>query len=646
MRLILPIRDVMLVTYQADWSNVLVRKKNPFLRPTAIVPIAVLIVVFGACALAHWVAPYSPIVGDLSASLKPPSHAHWLGTDQLGRDILSRILYGGLTSLLQALVVVAVTLLIAVPLGLVSGYAGGRFDRMVMAAVEVGMAVPAIILVLVVLSVFQKEYYVALTALAVFMSPPTIRNVRGAVMAFRDDLFVDAAKVNGVPTHVIIGRHILRRVMGPVLVQATLIACMALQMTVALAYLGYGTLPPNPTWGNLVSDSAQILSRAAWPLYITGGVVALVVLCLGLLGDIIRDAAVGAWSNARSVTASNAGTFELPTTTACVLPSQATPVLAVRNLAIAYGETLVVSDVSFDVAPGEAIGLVGESGCGKTTVARALLRRGGNIVGGSMSFNGTDVLALQEKPLREYRGGSVGYISQEPSAALDPTMRVGQLLAEVIRRHDPMPRASVKARVRELLEQVQLPDPDRVARLYPFEMSGGMAQRVSIARALAARPAVLVADEPTTALDVTVQAEILKLLKDLQRETGTALILVTHNWGVVSEICDRTIVMYAGQMVEEGRVEGLVRSPAHPYTKLLLACQPMPTTPQDVDLPAIPGSVSDPSTWTNLGCRFAERCPIATDDCRSTEIPFAGLSSERAARCLRAEDVQRETYLV
>ncbi|MFF7987655.1 dipeptide/oligopeptide/nickel ABC transporter permease/ATP-binding protein [Streptomyces sp. NPDC007901] len=637
------------------------RLRGTLLRPATFIPLAILVIVVGACLAAGLITSAPPNTGDLTQSLQGPSGSHPLGTDELGRDILSRLLHGGLVSLGDALLVVVVTLAVAVPLGLLAGYLGRWFDRAVMTAVEIGMAIPVIILVLVVLSVFQDHFSIALIALALLLAPPMVRNIRGPVLAMRSELFVDASRVAGVPTSRIVARHVFRRVLGPILVQATLMCCMALQLTVALAYLGFGTTPPNPTWGSMVAEGAQLLSRDPRLLLISGGVIGVVILCLGVLGDVIRDATVGSWGRAEAAPAiklkpaaavrteaAPAGTGGPAATT--VPPATRDALLSVRDLTVSYRrsgqDVAVASRVSFDIAPGDAVGLVGESGCGKTSVARALLRMGGRITDGALTFDGRDVLALEGRELADYRGGSVGYVSQEPMTALDPTMRVGALLAEVVRRHeDGHPdRAAVHARVLELLEMVQLPDPARTARLFPHEMSGGMAQRVSIARALAGRPRILVADEPTTALDVTVQAGILELLRTLQAETGMALVLVSHNWGVVAQVCRRTIVMYAGQVVEEGPLDTLLTTPAHPYTKQLIACQPGRDTLSDADLPTIRGSVADPSTWTGtMGCRFAARCPYATAECELGTITLEPLDATHGSRCVHSVAVLEGT---
>jgi peptide/nickel transport system permease protein len=302
------------------------------------------------------------------------------------------------------------------------------------------------------------------------------------------------------------------------------------------------------------------------------------------------------------------------------------------------GDVTVVRDVSFDVAAGEAVGIVGESGCGKTVTARCLiglLPGGGQMTSGSVMFGGTELAGISERRLAQLRGSRIGLISQEPMSGLDPSFRVGGQLAEIVRRHDPaMTRRRARARAAELLTMVRLPDPARVARCYPHQLSGGMAQRVSIALALAGGPALLIADEPTTALDVTVQAEILDLLRDLRTRLHLAILLISHDWGVVADLCDRVVVMYAGEVVEQASAEELYRRPRHPYSMGLLAANPS-LAPVGDQLPAIPGSVPSPAAWLP-GCHFQPRCPYATARCGAGPIPLAEAAPGRTARCIHA----------
>jgi peptide/nickel transport system permease protein len=316
------------------------------------------------------------------------------------------------------------------------------------------------------------------------------------------------------------------------------------------------------------------------------------------------------------------------------------PLLSVSDLSIAFlindEERLVVSDVDLAIRAGESVGIVGESGCGKSSVARAIARllpRGGEVVDGSITFDGQDVIGKKDSDLYAYRRHSVSYVAQDPMTALDPTLRIGVLLRRIVQASDGLSRKQADARVLELLEQVKLPDPAAVAKSYPHELSGGMAQRVGIARAVATRPRLLIADEPTTALDVTVQAGILALLRSLQKELGMALLLVSHDWGVVAQVCDRALVMYGGELVESGRLRDVAGAPLHPYTAALLACRPSNVIDDDAPLPTITGSVLAPGNWPT-GCRFSSRCAHRADDCDVAPIPISLVTAGHRARCL------------
>ena len=317
------------------------------------------------------------------------------------------------------------------------------------------------------------------------------------------------------------------------------------------------------------------------------------------------------------------------------------------SLKTSGGSVAIIDDVGFTVRAGETVGVVGESGCGKTTTALAvvgLLPKNTRIDGGSVTFAGQDLTAMKESGLQRVRGAEIGFVSQQPSISLNPAFRVGWQIAEAVRTHMKVPRSEARRRAVELLGLVRLPNPAAVARRYPHELSGGMAQRVAIARALAGEPRLLVADEPTTALDVTVQAEILSLLRELQVEKHMAILIVTHDWGVVADICDRAVVMYAGQVIEQADVSPMFHRPGHPYTKALLAANPLYATGAEF-LPAIPGEVPQPGKWPQ-GCHFQNRCQYATSECGTVPIQLVEIGLNRISRCIRHEvmmsDADRE----
>lgn len=326
------------------------------------------------------------------------------------------------------------------------------------------------------------------------------------------------------------------------------------------------------------------------------------------------------------------------------------PLLKVENLRIELttrdGVVPVIDNLSFELAAGENLSFVGESGCGKSITALGVMgllpEKIGRIASGGITFDGEDLTAASEARLREIRGNDISMIFQEPMTSLNPVYAVGEQIAEVLRRHQGLGKSAAWNKAVELLDAVRIPNPGARVSDYPFQMSGGQRQRVMIAIALACEPKILIADEPTTALDVTVQAQIFDLLRDLQAKTGTAIMLITHDMGAVAEMSERMIVMYAGRKAEEGRVDEVIEHPRHPYTKGLISCVPhvMKTpTGERRKLTEIEGIVPGLRDFGRDNCLFAARCGMAEDKCRSSrpsEIAFGGT---RKSACRRAEEM-------
>ena len=611
-------------------------------RPAGVLCLAYLLAVVVCAACAGWLAPYDPLEQDLASVLAGPSGAHLLGTDDLGRDVLSRLVHGAQPSLTGVAVAVVTLLVLALPLGVLAGYRGGAVDAVISRTSEVVLALPVILILFAVLAVRPHDTTAAMVTLGVLGAPGVLRVVRSVVLAVRQELYVAAARVAGLSELQIVVRHVWPRIAGAVAVQVFLFAAAALLTESALGFLGLGVQEPEPSWGGMVTTASNVISDDPWLLVPTGGAIGLTAFALALLGDVVRDASQPA--TARRVRSA-------PPAAAAPSPAGAMDtgaLLEVAGLTVQFpgrdGAVTVLRDVSFSVRPGETVGLVGESGCGKSMTARAvlgLLTDGGSVTAGSVRWDGEELVGLPQRQLRRHRGSGLSLISQESIASLDPTRTVGAQLAQVVRLHDVAGRADVRARVRQLLEQVRLPDPAAVAKKYPHQLSGGMAQRVCIAIALAGRPRLLIADEPTTALDVTVQAEVLDLLRSLQQGTGMAVLLVTHDWGVVADSCDRTVVMYAGEVVEQASTQSVFDAPLHPYTDALLRSDPHAAdVPPREDLPAIAGSVPPPGDWPR-GCHFAARCPLAVDACRSGEITLVAPADGRLSRCLRTNELAR-----
>ena len=619
-------------------------------KPMGAVSAAFLLLVIVVSLLAPTLATHNPMQQNLDAVRLTPTPEYWLGTDSLGRDIYSRLLYGGQESLLGVAQALIVALALAIPIGIAAGYFGGWFDWLVMRGIDISLAIPGIIVTLAVLAIFQNSMLAAMVVYGALASASAARVIRSVVLSVREELYIDSARTTGLTGLQILVRHVFPRALGAIIVQAAMLSAIALGVQTGLAFLGFGPQPPDPTWGGMVGEASSMLQYFTWMIVPTSGVIVLTTFAFGLLGDAVRDAnaerierpvrgAQGAQSPARS---SGGQTDEM------VVPADETALLSVRELTVAFGsgenETVVIDRVSFDIRVGETVGLVGESGSGKTVTAMAvlgLLAEGGRVVSGEVWFEGTDISGYSRKQYRSLRGKKMAMISQEPMVALDPTFRIGYQVAEVVRAQHKVSWRAARRRAGELLEAVRLPNPHEVAKLYPHQVSGGMAQRVAIAIALAGRPQLLVADEPTTALDVTVQAEILDLLRALQSRLGMAVLFVTHDWGVVADICDRAVVMYAGQAVESASVERVFTEPAHPYSQALQRSNPHEAV-KGIPLPTIGGVVPPPGDWPN-GCHFAPRCAFATDACREGRIPMLAVQEDHLARCIRI-DVTHGTH--
>ncbi|MFK5690970.1 dipeptide/oligopeptide/nickel ABC transporter permease/ATP-binding protein [Ornithinimicrobium sp. LYQ92] len=610
-------------------------------RPGAVACLAWILLVVVLSVVYRTLDIGEPLQQDLARSYQNPSAEHWLGTDMLGRDVLARLLYGGWETLLSAGFAVAIAIGLGTALGLVAGYAGGTVDAVISWIQDILITLPTILVLLAVATVLGNNIWAAMMVLGLLMSAAFIRLVRASTQAVREELYVDAAKVAGLSTGRILSRHVLPNALGPVMIQGSAALGTALVVQAGLGFLGLGAPPPVPHWGGMISEAASAINVHPWLLAPAGVMIVITVLALNLLGDYLRDAMYA--SRSTSPDASQARTRSARAGTAApqaVATDDRDLLLDVQDLSVSFpgedGPVPVVGGVSFSMRRGEVIGLVGESGCGKTMTGLALIGlvpEPGSVDGRIRIAGGSTESA--PRSFRDLRGRTVALISQEPMVALDPAFTVGSLMIEVLRGHGH-DRSSARARARELLALVGIPRVEDVLTSYPHQLSGGMAQRVAIALAISGEPDLLIADEPTTALDVTVQAEILDLLRDLQQRLGMGLLLITHDLGVIADICSRVIVMYAGQIVEEAPVDDLFDNPQMPYTQALMTSTPLLGVEQE--LSGIPGTVPLPSAWPQH-CRFAARCSFATDVCRAGPIPLEPVHPAHSVRCVRSQDL-------
>jgi peptide/nickel transport system permease protein len=658
-------------------------------QPLAAAGLAI-VAVFLVVAIA---APILPIPDpDLAAPaerLHPPLSGHGLlGTDQLGRDVLSRVIWGLRVSLAVGAAATLAAALVGSTIGLVAAFYGRLVDGALMRLVDVLMAFPYLLLALAVVAALGPGLTNAALAIAIVNVPFFARAVRGAALGVVGRDYVDAARMAGLSDLRILATEILPNVAPLIVVTAaTTVGWMILE-TAGLSFLGLGAQPPQADLGSMLGDGRKVLASAPHVAAAPGVATFLLVVGLNLLGDGLRDlldprmadgrdapgpatkvereeqdgyartsllAAAGRVDRRESAEPGGAlgrgapfGTAPHPTSHLRGHPplSQGRdrgPVLGVETLTTAFdgpsGRHAAVRDVTFSLVRKASLGIVGESGSGKSVAALSLTRLAasppGVITAGAVTLDGDDLLAAPFERLHAARGGRVAYVFQDPSTTLNPLMRVGDQIAEAVSAHRDADGA--KDRAKALMADVELPDPDRLYAAFPHELSGGQRQRVGIAMALANDPDVLVADEPTTALDATTQATVLKLFASLREERGAALIFVSHDFGVIEALCEQVAVMYAGEIVEEGPTAEVLAAPRHPYTARLLACAPKLGEP-DRALEAIEGA-PPPIDDRPRGCAFAPRCRLAIEDCRAWPIALADLGGGRAARCIRTDEV-------
>ena len=556
-------------------------------NPIGLVALLVLAVIAVAAIFGSVLAPFDANQADPYLILADPGDGSFLGRDSAGRDILSRLLVATQISVGAALVALFTSLVIGVIGGLYAGYYKGWLDAAFSWITSLTMALPGIIVLLAARAVVGPSVWWAMFIFGVLMSPSFYRLVYASVSSVREELYVDAARVAGLSDSRIIGRHILGVVRAPIIIQSAMILSVAIAIQSGLEFLGIGD-SNTPTWGSMLKNGFDVMYRKPltmlWPALAIG----LATVALALLANVMRDALERTAVTGRRSRKKASGTAvreDAPAVPAIsheddarAADRQGEVLLDIRNLHVGYDQsdgslTRVVHGVDLRIRRGEVHGLIGESGSGKSQTSFSvlgLLPTGGRVVSGSVHFEGVDLVAGSSREHAAVRGKKIAYIPQEPMSNLDPMFTIGSQLTEPLRRTLGMSGKEARQRALQLLARVGIPDPERTFAAYPHQISGGMAQRVLIAGAISSDPDLLIADEPTTALDVTIQAEVLDLIRDLQEESDMAVLLVTHNFGVVADLCDRVSVMKDGHIVETGPVRAIFSAPQHEYTRTLL----------------------------------------------------------------------------
>ncbi|MEO8219331.1 MAG: dipeptide/oligopeptide/nickel ABC transporter permease/ATP-binding protein [Specibacter sp.] len=629
--------------------------------------------------LAPWIAPHDPLeTGDPAQA---PSAVHWFGTDRIGRDILSRLMYGAQASLMIGLGAVALAIIVGGTLGSLAATSTKAVNETIMRVMDVLMAFPGIALAAVLLTAFGNSVPTIILAIGIIYTPQIARVVRANVLAQYGEDYVRAERVIGAGRAYILLKHIVRNTAAPVLVFATVMVADAIILEASLSFLGAGIQDPNPSWGNVISYGRNlVLSGGWWATTFAGMVILLTVLSLNILAEGLTDAMVNPKlkkaPRVKDDDGSAAAALELAKADAAAraaiedpfaalnqellllqaveksrsdrLPQvgpDARVILDVKNLSIRFpcrfDQTPIVDNVSFTVREGETMGLVGESGCGKSITSLAimgLLPKTAEVTG-SITFDGKELLdpATKHSSPKAYeglRGEQIAMVYQDALSSLNPSMLIKEQMLQLTRRNGRKTPA-------ELLELVKL-DPVRTLKSYPHELSGGQRQRVLIAMALSRSPKIVVADEPTTALDVTVQKQVVDLLNELREQLGFAMVFVSHDLALVASLAHKITVMYAGQVVESAQASELLTHPTHEYTRGLLGAV-LSIESDAVRLHQIPGTVPSPREFA-LGDRFAGRSqrPDADASQKLAFVPITrdGETTDHFWASHRPEDAQ------
>ncbi|WP_103354459.1 dipeptide/oligopeptide/nickel ABC transporter permease/ATP-binding protein [Amycolatopsis sp. CA-128772] len=550
---------------------------------------------------------------DTDAIGQGPSGAHPFGTDSLGRDLLLRTLVATRLSVGLAVLATAIGAGTGVVLGTLPAVLPRRAARLLIAVVDIAVAFPGLLLALFLAVIFGVGTHGAVLAIGFATAPAFARLVQtlSASVSGRD--FVAAARIAGVGRIRLLVRHVLPNIGEPLVVNATIGAGSALLAFAGLSFLGIGVQAPDYDWGRLLREGLDGIYVNPAAALAPAAAVVLAGLAFNLVGETVA-AVVGVRTRLTRRAAPPA-----PAERPALPEPPADAVLVVDNLRVAFpgpnGWTVPVRGVSFSVRAGEAIGVVGESGSGKSLTALAvsrLVEAPGVVTADRLEFAGKPLATASDREL----GTALAMVFQDPMTSFNPARRVGGQLAEVSERHHGLSRRQAFARAVDRLAAVRVPAAERRARQYPHEFSGGMRQRAMIGMGLMGRPKLIVADEPTTALDVTVQRQVLRLLARTRETEGAAILLISHDIAVVSQTCERMLVMYAGRVVEDLPTGAPAQ---HPYTRALLAATVDLDTDRDRPLEVIPGRPPEPDQVPG-GCAFAARCPLASDRCR-TEDP-------------------------
>ena len=567
--------------------------------------------------------------------MTPFEDGYILGTDHLGRDLLSRLLWGTQLSLAVGFAAAFIAATFGSILGAIAGFYGQKTDNIIMRFIDMLMAFPYILLALAIVAALGPGLFNALIAVALVNIPFFARNIRGVTVTLANKEFIEAARLSGMSNLRILIVEIFPNLLPMIVIaMSTTVGWMILE-TAGLSFLGLGSQPPQADLGSMLGEARSALITNHHTSFVPGIMIFCIVIGINLFGDGVRDALDPRLKKGSLIRPLPQTIYEGVDTQ----PTPTTKLLSVQNLSTQFHVNQDIyqssNDVSFEIQEGECLGLIGESGSGKSVTALSVTSLvaspPGVIKKGSVNYKNQNLLALPYEVLRSIRGNKISYIFQDPLPTLHPLHTIGDQLLEALQAHDSKLSASESiSKSKDLLKSVQIPNPDNVWDVYPHQLSGGMRQRVCIAMALINNPELIIADEPTTALDVTVQAQILNILNSLRKERKLSILFISHDFGVISQLCDRVIVMYAGSIVEEGPVKNIMQQAAHPYTSELIKCVPQLGNKEHA-LHSIPGN---PPSLNQLpeGCAFANRCQYKQDQCLKGSVPVSS-KDNRSYKC-------------
>jgi oligopeptide/dipeptide ABC transporter ATP-binding protein len=614
--------------------------------PLGLIVVALLVLLAGVVIVAPFVLRTQADRMDVDAMQQGMSLKHLFGTDELGRDIFARTLVAARLSVLLALATAACASVFGVVLGLAPVVAGRRAGRLIVATVNLFVAFPGLLIALFLAMIFGVGAQGAVLALALALTPGLARLTHTTASAVAGADYVSAARLLGVSRTRIVLRHVLPNIAGPLVVAATTVVGTALLALSALSYLGFGVQAPSYDWGQMLNEGLSNIYTDPAAALLPGAAIVLTGAAFILAGEAAAQIAAGRFGTPHPGRRKAQVVAEVLSAADVVdsgvdehggtADADADLVLRAENLTVSFPAlaTTPVRGVSLAVHAGEIVGIVGESGSGKSLTAAALGRlvpHPGTAEATRLELSGRDLRTLPRGERDRLLGRSLATVFQNPMSAMNPSVRVGLQLAEVSQVHQNLPRRQALARAAEHLAAVGIGAAARRARQYPGQFSGGMRQRAMIAMGLMAEPSLIIADEPTTALDASVQREILALLRAAADDRGMAVLFISHDIALVSEIASRVLVMYAGQVVEELPVASLAGGSAHPYTRALVASVPDMRADRTLPLVTIEGRPPEPGAWP-AGCAFADRCPFADERCRTHRPPLAEVGAVRGRR--------------